>query len=1110
MKERLMLIVLCFFASILFAFGQTQNVKGIVVDDAGEPLVGATVSVKGTTVGTATDIDGKFSLTVSSQVKELTFRYVGYVEVTIPITPEMKVKLSSDSRQLSEVVVTGMAKIDRRLFTGATDQLNASDVLLDGVAEISRGLEGRSAGVSVQNVSGTFGAAPKIRVRGATSIYGDSKPLWVVDGVIMEDVVDVDADALSSGDAVTLVSSAIAGLNANDIESFQILKDGSATSIYGARAMGGVIVVTTKKGTAGISRINYTGEFTTRLVPTYKEFNIMNSQEQMGIYRELQSKGWLNYAETFRKNTSGVYGHMYRLIDSYDRTNGQFGLANTEEARNIYLRNAEMRNTDWFDELFNMNVMQNHSVSISTGTERASVYSSLSAMIDPGWYKGSKVNRYTGNINANFKILDNLNLNTIMNASYRKQRAPGTLSQDVDPVSGGVKRDFDINPYSFALNSSRALDAGTFYTRNYAPFNIHHELANNYMDLDVVDLKYQAELTWKIIPELELSLLGAIKYSTNSQEHKIKDASNQAMAYRAMDDATIAKDNPFLYIDPDMDFSEPISVLKSGGMYQRTDRKMRGYDFRFSGNWSKNYNNTHFLNVYGGSEINSTRRNTYYNVGVGTHYDSGLVPYYTYYFFKKSIEQNDYYYKLTQLDGRTAAFFAMANYSYKGKYTAALTGRYEGSNRVGASSSARWLPTWNVSGKWNITDENFFTKAKPILSHAAIKASYSLTADQGISSVSNSTAIYKSFTPWRPYADQTEVGMKIENLANNDLTYEKKHELNIGAELGFLNNRISLEMDWYNRNNFDLIGLMPTSGVGGELLKYSNIAEMKSHGLEFSISSKNIVTKDFSWNTSFILGYVKTEITDLLSNPRVIDLTEGVGDARKGYPHRALFSIRYKGLDERGLPILINNKGEETTDYSTINLQAREDGKGALDFLVYEGPTEPTINGSFGNIFSYKNFRLNIFMTYAFGNKIRLNPYFDNSYTDMDATPKEFKNRWMKPGDEKITNIPVIIDYRTDDKLSSLATGYNAYNYSTDRIAKGDFIRMKEISLSYDFSNKILPKQINNLSLKLQATNLFLIYSDSKLNGQDPEFYQSGGVASPVPKQFTLTLRVGF
>ena len=283
----------------------------------------------------------------------------------------------------------------------------------DGLPDISRGLEGRAAGVSVQNVSGTFGTAPKIRVRGATSIFGSSKPLWVVDGVIMEDAIDVGPDDLSSGDAETLISSAIAGLNSDDIESFQILKDGSATSIYGARAMAGVIVVTTKKGKAGVSKMSYTGEFTTRMIPSYKEFNIMNSQEQMGIYKEMEQKGWLNNSDTYRAKDSGVYGRMYQLINQYNPVTGQFGLANTPEARNAYLREAEMRNTDWFNTLFSNNVTQNHSVSITSGTEKSSFYASLSAMSDPGWYKQSEVKRYTANLNTTYNIYKNLSINLI-------------------------------------------------------------------------------------------------------------------------------------------------------------------------------------------------------------------------------------------------------------------------------------------------------------------------------------------------------------------------------------------------------------------------------------------------------------------------------------------------------------------------------------------------------------------------------------------------------------------------------------------------------------------------------------------------------------------------
>ena len=475
--------------------------------------------------------------------------YIGLKTQEVPIKAgTIRILMKPDAEVLEEVVVTGMQKMDKRLFTGATQQLTADNVKLDGLPDISRGLEGRAAGVSVQNVSGTFGTAPKIRVRGATSIYGSSKPLWVVDGVIMEDAIDVGPDDLSSGDAETLISSAIAGLNSDDIESFQILKDGSATSIYGARAMAGVIVVTTKKGKAGVSKINYTGEFTTRMVPSYKEFNIMNSQEQMGIYKELEQKGWLNSADLFRAKNSGVYGRMYKLIDQFNETNGQFGLMNTLEARNAYLTEAEMRNTDWFDVLFSNNISQNHSVSITSGSDKSSFYASLSAMLDPGWYKQSEVKRYTANLNTTYNILKNLSINLISSASYRKQNAPGTMNSSLDVAAGQVTRDFDINPYSYALNTSRTLDPNTDYVANYAPFNILRELDNNFIELNVVDVKFQGELKWKVLQGLEVSALGAVRYQSSSQEHNIMDDSNQAIAYRTgLDDATIRDENDWLY-----------------------------------------------------------------------------------------------------------------------------------------------------------------------------------------------------------------------------------------------------------------------------------------------------------------------------------------------------------------------------------------------------------------------------------------------------------------------------------------------------------------------------------------------------------------------------------
>ena len=228
-----------------------------------------------------------------------------------------------------------------------------------------------------------------------------------------------------------------------------------------------------------------------------------------------------------------------------------------------------MRNTDWFDVLFTNAVSQNHSVSITAGTEKSSFYASLSAMLDPGWYKQSKVKRYTANVNTTYNIYKNLSLNLISNASYRQQNAPGTMNSTLDIASGKMSRGFDINPYSYALNTSRTLDPSVDYISNYAPFNILHELDNNYIEINMVDVKFQGEMKWKVIQGLELSALGAVRYQTSSQEHNVLDDANQAIAYRTgMDDATIREQNKLLYTDPDNPYALPITLLPEGGIYQ--------------------------------------------------------------------------------------------------------------------------------------------------------------------------------------------------------------------------------------------------------------------------------------------------------------------------------------------------------------------------------------------------------------------------------------------------------------------------------------------------------------------------------------------------------------
>lgn len=1118
MKRRLIMLLvsmLCCVSAVL-----AQKVTGTVISaEDNEPVIGASVVVDGTKQGVVTDIDGKFTIDVPKGGK-LTFSYVGMKTTTVAAKDGMKVTLYSDEAVIEEVVVTGMQKMDKRLFTGSSTKVDADKVKLSGANDVSRSLEGRVAGVQVTNVSSTFGAAPKIRVRGATSIYGNSKPLWVIDGVIYEDNVDVSADDLASGDAKTLISSAVAGLNSDDIESFTVLKDGSATSIYGARAMAGVIVITTKKGQKGRAQVGYTGEFSTRLKPSYHDYNIMNSQEMMGVYKEMSDKGWLQLEKLSNAENTGIYGYMFNQLRKYDPVTETFALQNTEASRNAYLQAAEFRNTDWFDRLFSNSVSQTHSVSLSSGTDRSQTYISMSLMDDPGYFVNrNKVSRYTFNANTSYDLLKNLTVKLAAQGSHRDQEAPGSLNQSTDVVTGEVKRDFDINPFSFAMNTSRCLDPDLYYTRFYTDFNIFNELENNYNDIQVNELMFRGELEYKPVKTVTLTGLISTRMSHTKRQHNVKDDSNQANAYRAGvdatdDNSTVRDSNPLLYTDPDDESALPVSILPQGGIKYQYDDVMRSNNYRFMAEYRDVYNDIHTINALFGSELSTVKRTSTTWTGWGYQYNNGGIVYTPYIWLKQFNEENTDYFGESWTKTNTLAFYGQAVYSYASRYTINGTVRYEGTNRLGKSTSSRWLPTWNISGSYDIMSEPFMRPTEKWLSALKLRGSYSLTADTGPAWVTNATAIYKTANMWRPTTSAAESAIYIYDIANSELTYEKKHEWNVGIDLGFINGRIAMNADFYWRNNYDLIGRTYTQGAGGAISKYANVADMESHGFELGIATINLQNDRFKWTTDLIYSNAKNEITNLETDSRAIDLVSGTGYAIEGYPVRSIFSYRFAGLTAEGLPMVYGEEGFPTV--GNVNFQNTDE----LDrYLVYEGASDPTWYGSFSNTFTY-NFKragklaLDVFITFSGGNVVRLDPVFKSTYSDLSSLPKEFKNRWMMPGDEKTTNIPVIASINQSDRYgsSTLSTAYNAYNYSTERIASGDFVRLKELALTYTLPQELARKTgiLTNCSLKLAATNLCLLYADDKLNGQDPEFINSGGVSSPIAKQFTATLRLGF
>ncbi len=1092
------IIVLCLSASA------QRTIRGKVTDSAGEPLIGATIYNQSSERGAVSDLDGNFTIT-GNNGDVLIFRMIGMEtqEITFSGQTNLNIQLKEDAILTEEVVVTGFQEVQRKLFTGASESLKMEDIRPQGMVDVSRVLEGQVAGVNVDNVSGTFGTAPRIRIRGNASLNGNNQPLFVVDGVILEDLQNVNTDDLISGNANTLTSSSIANLNPSDIESFQILKDASATAIYGARAANGVIVITTKRGKSGALRVNYSANFSGKLRPTYNQFDLLNSAEEMSVYRELSRKGLVDISTSVRARNYGALGKMYALIANHQLDWGPGGSLNEE-----FLNQYENANTDWFDVLFrDFGLQQQHALSFTTGSEKSNNYYSLSYLGDQGQTLADQVNRFTATARNTYFISEQFTFGLKLNASYRDQKAPGTRNRELDPITGQFNRDFDINPYSYSINTARSIrpfdENGDleFFRRNFAPFNILHELDNNFIEIEVVDVSAQTNFDYSPIENLNLKGVMQIRYANTNREHIVTENSNQAEAFRADGTQFIQQSNNLLFQDPANPGLNPVVVLPQGGFNYQDQSDLINFFSRVSGDWSKSFNTVHEVNVLAGQELRLTNRTETSATGLGVIYESGGVvvtdPNIIEFFNLQNID----YFSLNEERDRFIGWFLNGGYAYDSRYVANFTFRYDGSNQLGRSQQARFLPTWNASGAWNLYNEPFMSGIT-VIQDLKLRGTYGLSGNLP----PNASALLNIQADVTVRPTDVEPQLFIQDLTNTELTWEKLREFNVGVDFSLLNRKININADYYIRNSFDLIGTVQSSGIGGQGLKVGNFADMEIEGFELTINTTNYDKNGLVWRSNINMGYSRDKITNLDFGPRFVDAIGQNGAGVLGRPRRSLFSANFAGLNGSGVPTFFNAEGERVLEF---DLQDRD---GLEDILVFEGSTEPRGSGGFTNTVTWKGFNVMVLLSYKFGYKIRLNDAFFATYTDFDALPGELVDRWAVPGDEDITNIPTIVNRNVSQANGDVVQAYQLYNKSTERVANGDYIRLKTVRLGYQ-----LPAALTNrlgfatANVSVEGQNLALLYSDREnLRGQDPEFFSTGGVALPQPRLVTFTLNIGF
>ena len=909
-------LVACLILALVGAlpvYAQTILVRGKVVDQSGVPLSGVTITSKqDASKRTLSATDGAFAIQVSGNTT-LVFS------------------------------LTGKKTLEK--------QATADTLLVKLENEV------HAAGVTT--------------MRQATSVKSTYYPLWVIDGVIYKEDKDFNVADLSSPEAKRLIAAALPGLSESDIQSFQVINDASATALYGQRALGGVISVRTSKAGQGTNSFTYQAELSYRAIPSYREFNILNSQDQMAVFNEMVNGKSLDNSSVFISSRYGVYGWLYNQIYNYKDGNGTYGALNTDEGRTAYFRSAELRNTNWFKELYQHSIRHQHTLTFSTGTQKANYYASLNAALDPGWNKYENSQEYSVNFNADFRPFKGWSFGVRSSAAFSKYHYGG-----------------DFRPASYARTASRTLDPNAYYAYDDTPFNIKHEMMHNTSDYKKANMSIQATINWQPIDQLRISALGALRYLDQYSSTDRDEQSNAAQVYRNTSKSIIRSNNSRLYRPLDDPKAIPQVVMPYGGIRNSQNIIEERYDGQLKLHYNDSFgaNGAHSVSAVGGLEVFEERHLDEWFDAYGVNYDLGYLTTYSPLLFTNLRNQSKQYYKIHPTLNRGVSFVGNVDYNYLGRYRVNASYRREGTNQFGSARTIRWIPTWNVGGTWSIDQESFFPKLRPLSSLSA-NLSYGMSGT--IPYVHNALPRLQTLLPFFGDANLIEPGLYINEPANFDLTYEKMYELNLGVNFGLFDERISTGLTFFNRQGRDLIDQVNPQGTGGFVDGlYGNVAQMTSNGVEVSLTTQNILSKDFSWSTSVTYTHNTNKVTRLNTNPSVTNLTSGA--ARQGYPLNSLFSIPFYKLDANGHPRFFLPSGADVLPDGRHITSPRTGGQVAwtayapdeIDYLVYSGTKTPTDLGGINNSFSYKNFRLGVYIYYSFGAVMRLPEQFATQYND--------------------------------------------------------------------------------------------------------------------------------
>ena len=675
-----------------------RKITGIVMDTRKQSLPGVTVLLKGTALGVVTDKEGRFNIEIpETDPIVLVFSFVGMKkqEVTYTGQEDIQVVMEEEVTEMDEVVITGYQVIDRKKLTSAITSVKAEDIMIPGVNSIDQMLEGRIPDLMLTTNSGEVGVVPRLRIRGTSTLVGNREPLWVVNGVVVNDPVPLDSDVLNDPDYVNRIGNAIAGLNPQDIQRIDVLKDAAATTLYGTRAANGVIVITTKKGHVGKPVVRYNMTTTYKRRPRYsdRKIDLMNSKERIDLSRELAAASYLYPSDI------SIVGYEYLLQQLYA------GVIDDEQFA-IEVKKLENNNTDWFDILTEDAFSHNHTLSISGGTDQLRYYSSVGYTKDNDVIKGQGISRYTGNLSLESDLTKWLKASMDFNANISERNYEQSA----------------VGSVNYAYTTSRAIAAYeeggdlSYYQKRYNSFyrydfNILNERANSYTKQENSGFDLTSRLIFRFTDWLNGDVLFNYAVSNADNEDYWGESTYHV--------ACIRKSNYGVAAPSD-------SELPYGGELSEQNTRNKTYSLRAQLNLNKYFGEEEKHNINGalGYEMSSSRYKGYQNTSRGYYADRGKnftsvgasdYSKYTAWVMNNQPKITD---NLTNLIG---AYLTLI-YSYRNLFSLNANMRYDGSNKFGSRSNEKLLPVWAVSSSFNLAE--LPALSADWLNFLAIKMSY--------------------------------------------------------------------------------------------------------------------------------------------------------------------------------------------------------------------------------------------------------------------------------------------------------------------------------------------------------------------------------------------------